>query len=100
MRRSTGVESGEGHLKRTRKRNEMEKKRFEKGFWPLCCLLAAFLITAADVYAQFGGFGMGMPGMPDMGNMFPKVKHTMVEQLKRNYNIPETKSTSDVTEQS
>ena len=73
----------------------MEKKRFEKGFWPLCCLLAAFLITAADVYAQFGGFGMGMPGMPDMGNMFPKVKHTKVEQLKSN--LPVVTITTDST---
>ncbi|MBQ1473083.1 MAG: hypothetical protein II785_01025 [Lachnospiraceae bacterium] len=33
----------------------------------------------------------------DYGSSFTD---TMVEQLKRNYNIPETKSTSDVTEQS
>ena len=68
----------------------MEKKLFGKGLRPLYCLLAAFLITSADVYAQFGGFGMGMlgmpsmSGMPDMGNMFPQVKHTKVEQLKSN----------------
>ena len=31
--------------------------------------------------------GMGMPGMPGMGNMFPSVKHTKVDQLKSNLPI-------------
>ena len=68
----------------------MKKKLHGRGLGPLHCLLLAFLITSTDVHAQFGGFGfpppmpdgMGMPGMPDMGNMFPTVKHTKVNQLE------------------
>ena len=72
----------------------MKKKLHGRGLRPLHYLLLAFLITSADVYAQFGGFGfpppmpdgMGM-GMPGMGNMFPTVKHTKVDELKSNLPI-------------
>lgn len=54
-------------------------------------LLAAFLMVPAIGYAQFGGFGFppAMPGgmgfgMPDMGGVFPQVKHTKVENFQSN----------------
>lgn len=54
---------------------------------PLRTLLLTLLIVTTEAYAQFGGFGFppmpeGGMGMPDMGSMFPAVKHTKVEELK------------------
>ena len=65
----------------------MREKNHRKGLQPLhFCLLAALLAITVKIYAQFGGFGfppapdgMGMPGMPGMGNMFPTIKHTKVD---------------------
>ena len=47
-------------------------------------LLAALLMVSTSAFAQFGGFGGFGGGMPDMGNMFPQVKHTKVDELKSN----------------
>ena len=47
-------------------------------------LLAALLMVSTSAFAQFGGFGGFGGGMPDMGSMFPQVKHTKVDELKSN----------------
>ena len=54
---------------------------------PLRTLLLTLLIVTTEAYAQFGGFGFppmpeGGMGMPDMGSMFPAVKHTKVGELQ------------------
>ena len=50
-------------------------------------LLAALLMVSTSAFAQFGGFGGFGGGMPDMGNMFPQVKHTKVDELKSNLSV-------------
>ena len=73
----------------------MEEKIKGKYLRAFHLLLAACLLVSANGYAQFGGFefpppmpdGMGMPPMPGMGNMFPQVSHTKVENLQSNLPI-------------
>ena len=50
-------------------------------------LLAALLMVSTSAFAQFGGFGGFGGGIPDMGNMFPQVKHTKVDELKSNLSV-------------
>ena len=67
---------------------------------PLSTLLLTLLFATSGAYAQFGGFGFppmpaGGMGMPDMGSMFPTVKHTKVEGLKSD--LPVITITTDTT---